>query len=774
MAGKENHPPELTPGRDPTGFIEGTYVRTGLSAFERLLNKEWGATVLHAEAGECGLGAPVEFEAKCRALTKINTRKSLWRMITRGSLASPYKDLQRVFDDAYRNDILIIRAIEYERDDPLYQRPTIHIRRLYNLSSPSEATNKSEIPYIAFHGGDRESLTATILIQVVPRFFPNGFEIINSHVDFSNTDLLTLAHGRNADGTQRVTYRDATRTDIPYNHQLLNLKDQVDKEANQGLPKVLWIASVSHKTGEPASKETLEAIAKWSDEQGHFLLVDGMWKELAPLENAAAPLAARYKRMAVVDTLSTGLGMPGLGAAYTVTSADVGQQYARVHIPYELDACQRTLVDKILEATIVQRQAQVFRDRVTILRDSIGKNWFQKIKNNLQRQEKDLAESITNIRERFWLSDKPYIEISGRGSGGLLTDLVTKVAPQIFPQGFDIVGHGIQFPWIAKLAETHGTYTDGSPRVEYRSVHVPPTFSLDQALDELMTQTDKDEERKTRKKVIYVCNPNTPTGSVATKGKIIELAEWCESRRYFLITDEAWGDFLSDSNSAASLTEGFDNIVVLRSTSKGVGVPGLRVGYTITSANLHSFIQRVALPYKLNVFQEQLIHTVLNPRILLPHLALVRDIATNATRRLREGIEAIDAREPDHMRKVFYIWPSDGRVPIMFLQNHVDDLYAELRRFFIFTAPGGEGFSATAKEVENEAVRVTTPLQKRALEKGDDATLPQTYELRKRNREQILALTYQFVDDLIRRFYLFAIRYKQTHKPYTFGPLPEE
>ncbi|MCI5622743.1 MULTISPECIES: pyridoxal phosphate-dependent aminotransferase [Anaerostipes] len=79
------------------------------------------------------------------------------------------------------------------------------------------------------------------------------------------------------------------------------------------------------------------------------------------------------------------------------------------------------------------------------------------------------------------------------------------------------------------------------------------------------------------------CNPNNPTSSALTASEIENLLIHCKKHNIFVLIDETYVEFAPDIQniSAVSLTEKFDNFMVLRGTSKFFAAPGLRLGYGI-------------------------------------------------------------------------------------------------------------------------------------------------------------------------------------------------
>jgi histidinol-phosphate aminotransferase len=92
-----------------------------------------------------------------------------------------------------------------------------------------------------------------------------------------------------------------------------------------------------------------------------------------------------------------------------------------------------------------------------------------------------------------------------------------------------------------------------------------------------------------------VCNPNAPTGSIVPVEKLVSLAGRLAG---VLLVDEAYVDF-AEQNCAA-LVRDFDNIIVLRSLSKGYSLAGLRFGYAIARKDLIDGLIKVKDSYNVD------------------------------------------------------------------------------------------------------------------------------------------------------------------------------
>jgi histidinol-phosphate aminotransferase len=78
-----------------------------------------------------------------------------------------------------------------------------------------------------------------------------------------------------------------------------------------------------------------------------------------------------------------------------------------------------------------------------------------------------------------------------------------------------------------------------------------------------------------------VCNPNAPTGSFIN---VNELASLAAELKGVLLIDEAYVDFAE--KNCTTLVRDFDNVIILRSMSKGYSLAGIRFGYAIARPDL--------------------------------------------------------------------------------------------------------------------------------------------------------------------------------------------
>ncbi|MFY8274824.1 histidinol-phosphate transaminase [Pseudoalteromonas sp. SSDWG2] len=96
-------------------------------------------------------------------------------------------------------------------------------------------------------------------------------------------------------------------------------------------------------------------------------------------------------------------------------------------------------------------------------------------------------------------------------------------------------------------------------------------------------------------KLVFICNPNNPTGAMVSTQKIAAIATQLQDKA-IVVVDEAYIEFCPEQ-SAVSLINDFNNLVVLRTLSKAFALAGLRTGFTLASEALLAPFRKVLAPY---------------------------------------------------------------------------------------------------------------------------------------------------------------------------------
>ena len=106
-----------------------------------------------------------------------------------------------------------------------------------------------------------------------------------------------------------------------------------------------------------------------------------------------------------------------------------------------------------------------------------------------------------------------------------------------------------------------------------------------------------------RTRLIFVCNPNNPTGTVVEAADLREFLQNVPSD-VIVALDEAYFEYLrlpsSQAYDALELRREFRNLVVLRTFSKAYGLAGLRVGYAIADPEVITALGKVHVPFSVS------------------------------------------------------------------------------------------------------------------------------------------------------------------------------
>lgn len=98
---------------------------------------------------------------------------------------------------------------------------------------------------------------------------------------------------------------------------------------------------------------------------------------------------------------------------------------------------------------------------------------------------------------------------------------------------------------------------------------------------------------------LYLCNPGNPNGTLYPLRVIEQVYSLCIASATFLVLDEAFMDFCEDSSAKRMIVQG-DNGIVLRSMTKFFGIPGLRLGYALSSSTLAERLDAMGGPWSVN------------------------------------------------------------------------------------------------------------------------------------------------------------------------------
>jgi len=108
-----------------------------------------------------------------------------------------------------------------------------------------------------------------------------------------------------------------------------------------------------------------------------------------------------------------------------------------------------------------------------------------------------------------------------------------------------------------------------------------------------------------RTRLVFVCNPNNPTGTVVDGTALSRFLERVPPD-CLVVLDEAYLEFVADPDvpDGLDVLAGHENVAVLRTFSKAYGLAALRVGYAIAHPEVIAAMRKVAMPFRVNALAQ--------------------------------------------------------------------------------------------------------------------------------------------------------------------------
>lgn len=102
-------------------------------------------------------------------------------------------------------------------------------------------------------------------------------------------------------------------------------------------------------------------------------------------------------------------------------------------------------------------------------------------------------------------------------------------------------------------------------------------------------------------KVIFICNPNNPTGTMLQKEEIESFLKKI-SDDILVVVDQAYQEYITSDNyfDGVELLDKHPNLFLMRTFSKAYGLAGMRIGYALGNAQLIDYLNRVRGPFNVN------------------------------------------------------------------------------------------------------------------------------------------------------------------------------
>lgn len=246
--------------------------------------------------------------------------------------------------------------------------------------------------------------------------------------------------------------------------------------------------------------------------------------------------------------------------------------------------------------------------------------------------------------------------IVGAGSEGILASIV-----RVFLEAGDqVLTADAAFLGFPILCRTRGVEPTTVPlNDEYR-------FDLD-AISAAITE---------RTKLVYLCNPNNPTGTIFTRAEFDRFMERVPNH-VLVIQDEAYCEYAATNPEFPdSMDYRYDNVITMRTFSKAYGLAGYRVGYGFGHQELIEALWKVKLPFEPGGPSQAAALAALGDT----------DYLIEALRINQQGKDYL-GRELRRLRVQFYESYTNFLMMLFQSQEQVDYLFIELQKKGVITRP---------------------------------------------------------------------------------------
>ena len=251
-----------------------------------------------------------------------------------------------------------------------------------------------------------------------------------------------------------------------------------------------------------------------------------------------------------------------------------------------------------------------------------GLNFDEILKNGLEKLMEYPDNRYLEFRDAaakfVGLGVTPQNIIPGNGS----TEIVRLVVESVVEKGDKVL-----LPW-----PTFGEY-----EMQCRVMGAEPVYP---AQDEVDTLSD---EMLDKAKILFICNPNNPTGKLRSREELKALAERCREHKTLLYIDEAFIELADPSQSVADLPAENDYVFVMRSLTKDFAIPGIRMGFGIASPDMAEILNTARLSWNLGAIANTIGIALLNIEggIDSPYLKKARAMILEEGEKLKAKLDRI-------------------------------------------------------------------------------------------------------------------------------------
>ncbi len=139
-----------------------------------------------------------------------------------------------------------------------------------------------------------------------------------------------------------------------------------------------------------------------------------------------------------------------------------------------------------------------------------------------------------------------------------------------------------------------------------RQINSNPLFLTLKEKDSFELPLNEVIDRLKDVRMLFLCSPHNPTGVLYKKEDIFRIIEECERRGIWVLIDEVFIEFVPDFKKISFVSEAVKrkNLIILRSLTKFFSIPGLRLGYIVSNADIIKKIKEYQEPWRVNTIAD--------------------------------------------------------------------------------------------------------------------------------------------------------------------------
>ncbi len=198
-------------------------------------------------------------------------------------------------------------------------------------------------------------------------------------------------------------------------------------------------------------------------------------------------------------------------------------------------------------------------------------------------------ENYTNLRQCIskYTNCEPKNIVVGNGATELISAYIKAIAPTN----------------ALLILPTYSEYEHELKKVKSHIIHFDvledDSFKLN--VDMLLSAITSDID------LLVFCNPNNPTGYLTSIQDVKRILTHCKKTNTAVLLDETYVEFSKENKGATTLVETFDNLFVIRGTSKFFAISGLRLGYALSSSKtILQDVKTELVPWNVNIVADYL------------------------------------------------------------------------------------------------------------------------------------------------------------------------